>query len=199
MEQETFSLYPNLENFIRDYKIDYYGYYEHKYPDSNFVTYLETLQKFYTKEYLERKRFINLNKNKTPECVIEKNQEELWISSLVFSEKLTAEWNAIIEFISEQITIKVGEQNEQEKFIKKRTIPKSRREKTQLSNPEKIAVLYEAGIEDTLKKIPVNEDKYRFIHVLIGGDYDNIKKVMIAGVTNDNIRVAKDFINSKTV
>ncbi|REC41697.1 hypothetical protein [Chryseobacterium sp. 5_R23647] len=199
MEQEIFSLYPNLENFIRDHKYDYYGYYEQKYPDSNFVTYLEILRRFYTKEYLERKRFINTNKNKTPEWVIDKNEEEFLINGLAFSEKLISEWNAIIEFISEQITIKMGEQNEQDKLIKKRTIPKSRREKTELSNPEKIAVLFEMGIEETLKKFPINEDKYRFIHILIGGDYDNIKKVMIAGVTNANVSVAKDFINSKTV
>lgn len=199
MEQEIFSLYPNLEIFIRDYKYDYYGYYEQKYPDSNFVTYLEILRRFYTKEYLERKRFINTNKNKTPEWVIDKNEEEFLINGLAFSEKLISEWNAIIEFISEQITIKMGEQNEQDKLIKKRIIPKSRREKTQLSNPEKIAVLFETGIGETLKKFPINEDKYRFIHILIGGDYDNIKKVMMAGVTNGNISVAKDFINSKTV
>lgn len=70
---------------------------------------------------------------------------------------------------------------------------------TKLSNPEKIAVLYETGIESTLKKFPVKEDKYRFIHELIGGDYSNIKKVMIAGVSNENKRVAQEFINSKTI
>lgn len=68
-----------------------------------------------------------------------------------------------------------------------------------LSNPDKIAVLIELGIEETLKKFPITEDKYRFIHELIGGNYDNIKKVMIAGVSNENKRNAKDFINSKTI
>ena len=71
--------------------------------------------------------------------------------------------------------------------------------KTNLSNPEKIAVLYKIGIEETLNKFPITEDKYRFIHELIGGNYDNIKKTMIAGVSNDNIKVAQEFINSKTI
>jgi hypothetical protein len=75
---------------------------------------------------------------------------------------------------------------------------KTNHHKSKLSNPEKIAVLYRLGIEETLNKFIVNEDKYRFIHELIGGNYDNIKKVMIAGVTNENKRVAQEFINSKT-
>ncbi|WHF51380.1 hypothetical protein QGN23_13275 [Chryseobacterium gotjawalense] len=71
--------------------------------------------------------------------------------------------------------------------------------KTELSNPEKIAVLYATGIETTLNKFPIIEDRYRFIHALIGGDYSNIKKVMIAGVSSGNKTAAQEFINSKTI
>lgn len=71
--------------------------------------------------------------------------------------------------------------------------------KSKLSNPEKIAVLYNLGIEETLNKFPIKEDRYRFIHELIGGNYDNIKSIMRNGVSNDNKRVAQDFINSKTI
>lgn len=66
-----------------------------------------------------------------------------------------------------------------------------------LSNPEKIAVLYSIGIENTLNQFPITEDKYRFVHALIGGSYDNIRKVMSSGVSNENKRVAQEFINSK--
>ena len=71
--------------------------------------------------------------------------------------------------------------------------------RTDLSAPEKIAVLYEIGIQETLNKIPVQEDKYRFIHSLIGGSYDNVKKYMVNGLSKDNKLKAKDFINSKTI
>ncbi len=87
------------------------------------------------------------------------------------------------------IFLKIEINNNVKPFIKK----------TRLSNPEKIAVLYEIGIETILNKIPIQEDKYRFIHELIGGNYDNIKKYMMNGLTNDNHLKAKDFINSKTI
>ena len=71
--------------------------------------------------------------------------------------------------------------------------------KQSLSSPEKIAVLYEIGIGTILNKMPVQEDKYRFIHELIGGNYDNVKKYMMNGLTKDHHLKAKDFINSKTI
>ncbi|WP_332028744.1 hypothetical protein [Kaistella sp.] len=85
-------------------------------------------------------------------------------------------------------------------YLLERTSNKAKQKKTiQLSNPDKIAVLYKLGIESTLKNFNVTEDRYRFIHALIGGDYDNIKKVMIAGVSKKNEIAAQEFINSKTI
>ena len=98
--------------------------------------------------------------------------------------------NDVLNFIDVEI------QREEIKGEKPKQLNSNR---TDLSAPEKIAVLYEIGIQETLNKIPVQEDKYRFIHSLIGGSYDNVKKYMVNGLSKDNKLKAKDFINSKTI
>jgi hypothetical protein len=70
--------------------------------------------------------------------------------------------------------------------------------KTELSMPEKIALLKLIS-ENTLNKIPIMEDKYRFIHGLIGGSYDNVKKYYNNGITKAHENTAKEFLNSKTI
>ncbi|WP_209390561.1 hypothetical protein [Chryseobacterium sp. RR2-3-20] len=199
MEEEIFSLYPNLESFKSDYKSEYYGYYQHKYPESNFISYLEILIKFYSKEHLDRIRFINEHKDNTPDWVIERHEEEMWIESLEFNRNLAGEWNKILEYLYYQKSIEIGKRIEQEGYFKSLKTQNLKKTRMELSNPEKIAVLYKLGIEETLNKFPIKEDRYRFIHELIGGNYDNIKSTMINGVSNDNERVAQDFINSKTI
>jgi len=71
--------------------------------------------------------------------------------------------------------------------------------KTEFNQPEKIGILLELGIMNELEKIPIKEDRYRVIHALIGGDYDNLRGSVISGISNDNRRAAKEFINSKRI
>lgn len=71
--------------------------------------------------------------------------------------------------------------------------------KTEFNQPEKIGILLELGIMNELQNIPIKEDRYRVMHAIIGGDYDNLKKYVINGISNDNERTAKEFINSKRI
>ncbi len=199
LDDEIIDLLPTLEKFKEEYKSLYYGYYIHKYPDSSYLQYLGILKTFYSRELVERHRLINKNKGEIPDWVIEKKIENWWLETLEFDKKLIIEFENILNFIYEEIELEEGKQIEQEKLIKKFAVKKVKREIKELSNPEKIAVLYKLGIEETLNKFPVKEDRYKFIHELIGGDYSNIKKVMISGVSNDNMRTAQEFINSKTI
>lgn len=110
------SLYPTLENFKDEYKANYYGYYYDKYPECSFLDYLETLKHVYTKEYLDRCVFINENKNKIPDWVIQDKSESSWFSTLENDKKLRDEWNEIVNFLNLEITIEITNYSKLHKY-----------------------------------------------------------------------------------
>lgn len=213
-------IYFNLIDFQNNYKIDFEKISTHN-KDYTLTEYYENLNQRYSNisarfknaqidlKYLEKK--INDRKLSQLDNHYSKSKTEIQTENLI---KQINEFNDYYKlFIDTDILgsniqklknfLKDSIENTDKiinliRFESRKETKPTQTKKSKLSNPEKIAVLYRLGIEETLNKFIVNEDKYRFIHELIGGNYDNIKKVMIAGVTNENKRVAQEFINSKT-
>lgn len=139
LQNERIDTVATLEKFKEEYKGLYYGYYIHKYPNSSYSQYLEVLIALYSKESSEFKIFINENKDKIPNWVIEKKEEEMWLEGLEFNKKLIKEFDRILEFIYNEFDIENGKLIEQEKLIKKITDRKEI-EKFRLPNSNKIKI-----------------------------------------------------------
>lgn len=77
--------------------------------------------------------------------------------------------------------------------------------KIKLNIPFKIALLDELGVIKNLKNYVSDEAKYKVIHAIVGGNYDNVKdyckslkgEKSALTITQNNKDKAKEFINSK--
>lgn len=176
------NFYQSLAEFQNNFEDDYYIEHSQENPKLSYLQYLKDLYELYDL----KSEILNNQQQYTKDFKNNKLKKEDYDDLIKLEFKLLLEYNKIRRFIEKKIV-------RAELSAEAKTKPERK-----LTNPEKIAVLYLTGTEETLKKMPIAEDKYRYIHTLIGGDYDNIKKTVIKGLTNENIRVAKEFIYSKT-
>lgn len=179
---EEFSEYANLDEFKENYKSDYYGYYKHKNPDISFISYLDKLINFYSSKETERAIFINKNKDKIPDWINTDEEKDLWYKGLDFDKKLKNEFNSIKVFLYDEIEILKGQQSDFEILITEITKIKEKKQKINLSAPERLQLLWDLGFDDLPKVKALDDIQY--------------KKLMIT-ILNYSQRDIEGYINSR--
>lgn len=179
---EEFSEYASLDEFKENYKSDYYGYYKHKNPDISFISYLDKLINFYSSKERERAIFINKNKDKLPDWINTDEEKDLWYKGLDFDKKLKNEFNSIKVFLYDEREILKGQQSDIEILITEITKVTEKKQKIDLSAPERLQLLWDLGFDDLPKVKELDDGRY--------------KKLMIT-ILNYTPRDIEGYINSR--
>ncbi|MGV8915202.1 MAG: hypothetical protein ACOH1X_07110 [Kaistella sp.] len=182
LQDERIDTVASLEKFKEEYRNMYYGFYKHKYPDYTYLKYLEVLKKLYSNESIVLHKHINDIKCEIPNWVLEKKQKDLWFEGLESKKKLILELEKILNFIYDEIDIENGKQIEQENLIKKLTLNQEKKERVELSAPERLLLLWELGLDDLPR---------------IKGFDDNQYKKLIITILNFSSRDIEGYINSE--